>query len=612
MHGLNLFLLAGVKKYMEFRLAVLLAVFAPAALEPALKPTIQYTLRVDSADLSGWDVEIRLRTVSDTFRLAMAAHPEYDDRYWRYVRGFSVEPSGATVTRVDSAVWEVVAPRGAVTIRYRIALPSPAPLPRASWRPFLTPTGGLLGGPHAFMYLIGAERLPATVTLDLPGGWAIATGLAPTSDPRTFTAANAAVLVDAPILTGRLRQWRFVAGGATHRVVYWPLPDATPFDTTAFVAGIERMVRQTVALFGRVPYHEYTFQFEDGAFSGGLEHRNSVTLGARSEELARDPNAVIQETAHEFVHTWNLMAIRPVEYHDIDYRTQPPVASLWFSEGLTMFYADLLLRRAGIPLHDSTRTAHLERLIGAYLANPAYPRFSREAISRVAYNSEPGALGDYSASTHLQGELTGAMLDLIIRDATHGQRSMDDVMRVLFDRSATRRIDGREIENAVEAVCGCDVTPFFDTYVRGAHVLDFDRYLGLIGLTTQITRGPALTNGEPERDLRLYGWEPEGEGDVRLMITNPASIWGRAGLHSRDRLVSMDGAAVTTWSDMRARLLRLRIGDTIRIAVQRPEGPFETSVIMTGFERPTVRIVLARNATEAQRQLAEAWRAGKP
>jgi len=135
MHDLNLLLLAGVKKYMEFRLAVLLAVFAPAALEPALKPTIQYTLRVDSADLSGWDVQIRLRTVSDTFRLAMAAHPEYDDRYWRYVRGFSVEPSGATVTRVDSAVWEVVAPRGAVTIRYRIALPSPAPLPRASWRP---------------------------------------------------------------------------------------------------------------------------------------------------------------------------------------------------------------------------------------------------------------------------------------------------------------------------------------------------------------------------------------------------------------------------------------------------------------------------------------------
>src|SRR6185503_6174917 len=130
----------------------------------------------------------------------------------------------------------------------------------------------------------------------------------------------------------------------------------------------------------------------------------------------------------EFVHTWNLLAIRPNEYHDIDYRTQPPVSSLWFSEGLTMFYADLLLRRAGVPLTDSTRIAHLERLLARLAGNPAYGRFSAESISRVAYNAPPGALGDYSASTHLQGELLGTMLDVIVRDATAGRRSMDDVM----------------------------------------------------------------------------------------------------------------------------------------------------------------------------------------
>src|SRR6266487_3672051 len=327
-------------KTMKTILSFLLSLGVPARPYPAVKPSIQYTLRVDSADLSGWNVEIRLRTSSDTVRLAMAAHPQYDDRYWRYVRNFAVETEGATVTRVDSAVWQVVAPPGVVNLRYRIALPPAEAGPRASWRPFLTPTGGLIGG------------------------------------PRYFTAASAAVLEDSPILAGHLRQWSFVEGGLTHRVVYWPLPDATPFDTVAFVSGIRSLVHQAIALFGRAPYREYTFQFADGAYSGGLEHRNSVTLGARSEELARDPNSGVQETAHEFVHTWNLMAIRPVEYRDIDYRTQPPVSSLWFSEGLTMFYADLLLRRAGIPVHDSTRTAHLERLIGSYLNNPAYARFS--------------------------------------------------------------------------------------------------------------------------------------------------------------------------------------------------------------------------------------------
>src|SRR5207249_12197141 len=161
--------------------ALVLALFAPA--HPALKPSIQYTLRVDSTDLSGWTVEIRLRTTSDTIRLAMAAHPEYDDRYWRYVRDFAVEPTAATFTKVDSAVWEVVAPRGLVTVRYRIVLSPAPPGPRAAWRPFLTPSGRLLGGPHAFMYLIGAERMSPTVTLHLRPDREIATGLASPPDP---------------------------------------------------------------------------------------------------------------------------------------------------------------------------------------------------------------------------------------------------------------------------------------------------------------------------------------------------------------------------------------------------------------------------------------------
>jgi predicted metalloprotease with PDZ domain len=604
---------------MRSLLALLLAVFAPPPdrTAPALKPHIEYTLRVDSADLSGWNVEIRLRNVPDTFRLAMAAHPEYDDRYWRYVTGFNVESSAgnATVTKLDSAVWQVIAPRGEVRVGYRIALPPPAPLPRASWRPFLTPTGGLVGGPHAFMYLIGFERLPVQVTLDLPASWHIATGLSTDGGQgvRTFTAPNADALVDGPILTGRLRQWSFVVNGVPHRVVYWPLADATPFDTAAFVSGIHRMVQQTFALFGRAPYRTYTFLFQDGAY-GGLEHHTSVTLGARSTELARDPNTVLQETAHEFVHTWNLLAIRPVEYRAVDYRTQPPVAGLWFSEGLTLFYADLLLRRAGVPLSDSTRVAHVERLMSRYLANPAYARFSAEAVSRVAYNAEPGALGDYSASTHLQGELIGTMLDLIVRDATSPRRSMDDVMRLLFDRStgsAGAGVDGRAIEQAVETVCGCDVTPFFDAHVRGAGVMDFDRYLGLIGLKTQIDSAPAVFNGEPERDLRIFGWEREGEGAVRLIITHPGSIWGRAGLHSGDRLVAIDGAPVATWPELRARLQRLRMGDTIRVDVQRPSGSFGTTVKVSGFERPTVRIIPTPNATAAQQRLAAAWRNGE-
>jgi len=121
---------------------------------------------------------------------------------------------------------------------------------------------------------------------------------------------------------------------------------------------------------------------------------------------------------------------------------------------------------------------------------------------------------------------------------------------------------------------------------------------------------PAGWNGEPERDLRIFGWEPPGEGGVRLIITHPGSTWGRAGLHSGDRLVSVDGAPIATWPDFRARLQRLRIGDTIRIEVRRPTGPFQARVTVSGFERPTVRIESLPNATTGQRALGAQWLKG--
>lgn len=116
-------------------------------------PVVSYTLRVDSANLTGFEVEIRLRNAADSFQLVMAAHPEYDDRFWRYVEGIRVEASGggATLARRDSALWEVKASGGEAVVHYRIALPPPPQGPRAAWIPFLSPTGGLVGGPHGFM-----------------------------------------------------------------------------------------------------------------------------------------------------------------------------------------------------------------------------------------------------------------------------------------------------------------------------------------------------------------------------------------------------------------------------------------------------------------------------
>src|SRR5437773_1799758 len=189
---------------------------------------------------------------------------------------------------------------------------------------------------------------------------------------------------------------------------------------------------------------DFSFLRQDGA-RGALEHCNSDTLGMPSAELARDPSALLAETAHEYFHTWNLMRIHPAEYGDVAYRPPRRSRGLWWSEGLTMLYADLLLRRAGLPTLDSSRVAHVEGLIGRYLASPGNSRFSPESVSVLAYGAPPGSLGDYSASTHLQGELLGTMLDLIVRDATSGARSIDDVMRAMLERfSGARGFTGRD------------------------------------------------------------------------------------------------------------------------------------------------------------------------
>jgi predicted metalloprotease with PDZ domain len=579
------------------------------------QPVISYVLRVDSADLAGFQVSMTVRGATDTTMLGMVAHPEYDDQYWRFVRDVRVEAASgrATVTRADSALWRVVGTGGSFVVRYRLVLPAAENGDRAAWKPFLTPTGGLVGGTQSFMYVVGQTLVPSHVMLDVPASWTIATGLVPTADRRTFYAPSVAVLTESPMLIGRLRDWRFSVDGVPHRVAYWPRPDAVPFDTGAVISGIERLVRGAVALFGRPPYREYLFAVQDGAY-GALEHANSVTLGAPSRELATGLAPFFGELAHEYFHAWNLMRIHPAEYGDVSYRTPPRSRGLWFSEGLSMFYSDLLRRRAGIPASTPTRVGHLESIIGRYFANPGNGRLSAERVSQAEYGNDPGALGDYFASTHLQGELIGAMLDLEIRHASGGRRSMDDVMRLMLQRfSGERGFTGRDVERVVAEVCGCNVTPFFDAHVRGGQPIPFDHYLRFIGLRVDVSWQPALGNdGRPAPDLRAFPYEAQDGSGLRLRLSDPASAWGRAGLHTGDRIRAVNGQPVPNAEAMVQVLRHLESGDTLRVDVEHDGVRRTATVVMAPVNRPVVHLRAIPNATAAERAQRDRWEAGAP
>ncbi|HET9823830.1 MAG TPA: PDZ domain-containing protein [Chitinophagaceae bacterium] len=574
------------------------------------QPVITYTLSIDSTDTSSYNVDMEIQNVADTFSVAMMAHPEYDDRYWRFVEDFHVNsPKGpGYIIREDSALWRIITHGNSATLHYRIHFPVLQDALRSSWKAFLTATGGLVGGPHSFMYVVGATLAPCYVVLKMPLSWKAVTGLEPTFRENLFFAPSVHVLMDDPIFVGQFKTWTFDVNAVPHRVVYWPLSSAEKLDSTKLVSAIQKLVEQALLLFGRLPYREYSFMLQDGAI-GALEHNNSVTIGAPSSQMEHDMTGTTSEIAHEYFHTWNLMRIHPVEYGDVNYKAPQLSRGLWFSEGITMFYADLFLRRAGLPTYDSTRIKHLETLIRRYLSSPAYSKYSAERISLASYGP-PGMLGDYSASTHLQGEILATLLDLIIRNASNGKLSFDDVMRKMMEKfSGEKGFTSQDIERVVHEGCGCGVHEFFTDYVYGHKQIDFNRYLALIGLRVNIEWKQVVSGDSTiAPDLRVYSWQAPNESFIRLGITNPASCWGQAGLHTGDIIKSVNESAINSSREFRQAIRQAKVGDTISIQVRRPSGSFHTNVAIKGYQQPEVRIVESKSSSQKEKSLRNRWK----
>jgi predicted metalloprotease with PDZ domain len=321
-------------------------------------PLLAYTLSIDTTDLSGYTVTLRVHHAPRHFHLAMAMHHEYDDRYWRFITAFSVQ-APASFSHEDGAVWTITTPGDEAFVTYRVRLP-PATSTHFSQRPFLTQYGGLVGDLHSFMYLVEAPHASCALTLLLPYEWQVATGLDPLNPSPQF--------LDAPILIGRLHRWTFTIDSIPHEVAYLAATPTPGFDTAALVSNLLKIVRATRDIFGGFPYKHYSFLLEAGS-AGALEHGNSVTIGVSEADLAGEHPGIYEEIAHEFFHTWNLMHIRPSGYTDLNYGKQQQSPGLWFSEGVTMFYADLICRRVGLPVEDSTRITHLTSLITRYYSD---------------------------------------------------------------------------------------------------------------------------------------------------------------------------------------------------------------------------------------------------
>ena len=183
-------------------------------------------------------------------------------------------------------------------------------------------------------------------------------------------------------------------------------------------------------------------------------------------------------------------------------------------------------------------------------------------------------------------------------------------MTLLSSRCDYRRgITNRDIERAALDVCPkCDIHSFFKDHIYGAGQIDFDRYLELMGMRSELTSSAAVgSDGKPSVDLRIGPLQGDTSSGFKIRITNPQSAWGRAGLHTGDRLLSVDGTPVASWPDLRNWLRKLKIGDIGRLEIIHEGVRRTVKVPITGYDTPTVNIFETASQTPRQLKLRNAW-----
>ena len=244
--------------------------------------------------------------------------------------------------------------------------------------------------------------------------------------------------------------------------------------------------------------------------------------------------------------------------------------------------------------------------MSAYLGNP-HSRFSAEQASRLAFNSE---VPESRSDVWLKGELLSAMLDLTIRDATDGKRSLDDLMRSMFAHfSGERGFTTNDVERLAGEVCGCNLTPFFDAYVRGAKEVDLNGYLRLAGLKMEVQRKKATWNGTLVPDRRFYFLSTE-DSPV-FVFFNPDNQWVRAGLRTGDRLVKLNGSAAATVADAYKLFESLKVGDRVTLDVMRAGVARQVTAAIESYDQPDVRIQELADSSDRQRAIFAKWSAGQ-
>jgi predicted metalloprotease with PDZ domain len=516
--------------------------------------------------------------------------------------------------KTDKHTWRVEAPADG-TLRARWIVNADELTVRTS---HVDGTHASIIGASVFMYVEGLQHEPAEVEVHAPQGWRTTTSLQALSETR-FRAADFDELVDSPLEIGTHPAIRWMVDGVVHEFAIWGRGNADP---NRLAQDTTRIVLAEREIFGSLPYPAYTFILHlTSGGGGGLEHRNCTSLLADRWSFRGQPyESFLGLAAHELLHAWNGKRIRPAALGPFDYTRENYTRDLWVVEGITTYYTDLLLRRAGL-ISQQRYLDKLAEMVSKFLTLPG------RAVQSLADSSFDTWIKFYrpdantpnaTISYYQKGALVALLLDLRIRQATENARSLDDLMRLLWERYGVPDTGFPEgaVEDAAAEVAGTELRDFFDHALRSTGELDYAGGLAVAGLAlvpVQQAAGPQGAaaggpSGSRVPDESYTGLTLRAEGG-RIVVANVlagSAAW-RAGVNAGDELVALDGFRIPAPEWLNARLLEFKRGSQVALTVFRRDEM--VTLALPAEAGPPLRYVIrpAPDATPAQQAVLAHW-----
>jgi len=404
----------------------------------------------------------------------------------RHLQRLAARQDGRPVAieQLDKCTWQIeCVPSTPLVLTYEVyAFDSSV---RAAW---LDTQRGFFNGTSLCLRVHGQEKLVHSIELaaaKATGQWQVATGLLPHKVGKhgfgTYLATDYDDLVDCPVELGPFWSAEFKAGGVPHRVVVSGAAES--FDGARLVADMQKICETQIRFWHdrkRPPHKNYLFLLnavDDGY--GGLEHRNSTALIASRRDLPRLGEArqgdgyvtLLGLISHEYFHTWNVKRLRPAEFLRYEYGRENYTRLLWFFEGFTSYYDDLLLRRAGL-LDDAGYLKLLNKTINQVLQTPGREVQSVAQSSFdawVKYYRQDENTANATVSYYTKGALVALCFDLTLR--AEGHATLDEVMRSLWQRCKAGPMTEADFGTVLKELGGRSFSRELAAWVHGTREL---------------------------------------------------------------------------------------------------------------------------------------------